>query len=217
MDLRKVKSRPAGYLTSEEFGAEVGHVPQTIMYAFRRGRFSVDKLLWWDKGGQKALLIHEDQISFYRANCRSSKPGPKPRNAKKPAAPQLVEPKYDVEQFEDSADFGRLADRDPFSIYDPQLVKLYKEQLAVQKAKLELQKAQNKLLDSSEVAALWSSLAVQIRQSVLAIVPRLAARLAAETDAHKCRVMLQKEITEALTELSKFGERYQDDEDKNAD
>lgn len=193
-------------MTSAEFAAEVGHAPQTVMYAFRRGRFASTKLLWWNKGGQKALLIHKDQLPFYRANCRIDKPGPKPRKAKPKVTPT---PTFedDTESFEDGNEF-RLVDRDPFEIHDPQLVKLYKDQLAVQRARLELQKAQNQLLDASEVASLWSGLAVQIRQSMLAIVPRLAARLAAEPDAHKCRVMLQSEITEALMELSKFGERY---------
>lgn len=206
-----VSERPDGYLTSHEFAAVVGHTPQTVMYAYRRGRFKRGKLLWWAKPGsaQEALLIPEDQIQPYKANCRLSKPGPK---SKKQATVAIPDPSNESSGIKlrpiTEEEYERLADRDPMEINDPVLVKLLNEQLKAKRAKLELQRAQNELLDVSTVADEWSMLAIQIRQSILSIIPRVAPRVAAEKDLHKCREILQVEFNDALSELSNFGEKY---------
>lgn len=194
-----VTERPDFFLTAAEFAARVGHTPQTVLFAQRRGRFVKNKLRWWQRPGiPDTLLIHEDQELAYRANCRLTKPGPKPGpKPKKVVIPKLPTP---IEVTEETFSSGN---RDPFSVQDLGLVKLLKEQIETKRRSLELKMAENSLIDYEKAAKLWEASAIKIRQAILATIPRLASRVASESDVHRCNEILTRELTEALIELSR--------------
>lgn len=88
-------------------------------------------------------------------------------------------------------------------------VKAKLEKVKLQKAEQELAVAQNKLLPVEVVGELLQSVAVAVRQAVLAIPPRCGPVLAAEMDQHKTITYLDKELRAALEGLAQL-EQYMD-------
>jgi hypothetical protein len=181
----EVTSRPDGYLTTVEFAALVGHTPQTISFAYRKGQFDPAKVLLLKP---RTLLIHESQVQVYK-DLRK----PKPRRP-------VVESSAGFESYLELPDLSSLSDED--AKLRKEQIKLVKEQVDTQRRILELNQAQNKLVEYAEVAKLWEDVALQVRQTILAVVPRLAARLANISDVHECNETLKKELTEALATLA---------------
>jgi hypothetical protein len=206
-----VRKVPAGYLGIKHFAARVQCNETTVSRARNSGRLAKDRLLWFDSpgGAKRQLLIHEDQIDIFNASKRKTKPGPK--SQPKPSQPkpdthtgiklELVDddPAEDAtpappKENQTEIDFSEI----PRDLHD---ARLKNEQLKALRSNLELQRARNEIVDVELVEKRWTSMAVQIRQQMLAIVARLAPVLAAETNVHSCSEILEQAITDALRAL----------------
>ncbi len=80
-----------------------------------------------------------------------------------------------------------------------QAAHLRKETALAELAELKAQVMRGDLLDRLEIESLWFALVRTLRDRMLGIPDRLAVLLAAETDEHTVRVMLDAEIRESLT------------------
>lgn len=100
------------------------------------------------------------------------------------------------------------SEQNPFLLDDLAEVKLLKEQIETRRKQLELMKAGNQLIEHAKAASLWRDIAVQTRQNILSVVPRLAVKLANESDVHKCSEFLKRELIDALTDLSTIDDLY---------
>lgn len=85
--------------------------------------------------------------------------------------------------------------------------KLRREQLAVERAELDLQVARNQLIAVGDVEELLASVAVEVRQSVISLAPRLGPLLAAMTDPAEVTEALDRELRATLEALQRI-ERY---------
>lgn len=76
------------------------------------------------------------------------------------------------------------------------------------KAEIEEMKAaqlRGELVSAAEVKSTVYSLAATVRNALLRIPKRISSQVAAESDQHKVRTILEGEIAQALTDLSKRG------------
>jgi len=187
---------PEGYLTVIEFAKRVDRVPATVRAAQKSGELK--RVLWLRKGETLSLLVHESEIArFVRVRHGIARRGPAP------LAKRLSSDGYGGNDDDANLVGSDLSDTDPFTIGNKDVVKLLKEQIATKRARLELQKAENELIDTAVVEQKWREIALCVKQAILSIVPRLSPILAAEPDARKCGEILRNELTEALSELSR--------------
>lgn len=83
----------------------------------------------------------------------------------------------------------------------------YKDRLGLAKARqaeLEITLAEGKVVQIADVERVLSGMAAGVRSRLLSLPVRLARQMAALTDETECRQALDKEIAEALTEISKI-------------
>lgn len=73
------------------------------------------------------------------------------------------------------------------------------------KARLERLELQGKLVRRSAVEATWAEQATQVRDQLLQLGPRMADRLAAESDPRVCSRLVSDEVETALRALSGGG------------
>jgi len=85
-------------------------------------------------------------------------------------------------------------------------MKLHREQLAIDKAEMEMKIARGHLLEIDTVGAILSTIAIETRQALLAIPARVGPLVAAEKDPVKVLKMLDEEIAQALENLGKLFE-----------
>lgn len=70
------------------------------------------------------------------------------------------------------------------------------------KAKIERQELQGRLIRRSLVEATWAEQATMVRDQLLQLGPRLAGRLASETDPRVCSQLVTDEVMKYLTKLT---------------
>lgn len=70
-----------------------------------------------------------------------------------------------------------------------------------EKLEIELLKAKNELVDVAKMRQLFVSVAVDVRQAMLSLIPRLAPQLVDLDDMHAIHELLEDEITRALRAL----------------
>lgn len=99
----------------------------------------------------------------------------------------------------------------------PEMVSLYeartaranfsarREKIAVEREKMELEKAQGKLIDRQVFIDQFAQLVIAARTRFLEIPSKLAPQMAAEEDPVVCQALLDQAITEALEELGNYG------------
>lgn len=73
------------------------------------------------------------------------------------------------------------------------------EQAKRKKAELDLAERAGELVNAVEARKRWAELGAVTRQRVLGVVPRVFALVAAMDDPHDVKVLLNKELTAALT------------------
>lgn len=83
--------------------------------------------------------------------------------------------------------------------------KAKKEHYLAKHAKLKYEQAAGSLVEAEAVKKAAFETGRTIRESLLGIPDRIAGELAGETDPHKVHVVLTREITMALEELSRAG------------
>jgi hypothetical protein len=81
-------------------------------------------------------------------------------------------------------------------------------ELKVAKAEIENRIARNELIELAPLKSWLAGVAVEVRQALLSLPPRLGARLASVTDHREATEILTQEITEALRTLSDLKEKY---------
>ena len=86
--------------------------------------------------------------------------------------------------------------------------KLQREQLAAKKAELEYRIARGLVMNSENVAGFLYTMAVEVRQALDSIIPKIAPIIAAERDTMVVTRIMEKEFTEVLSRLAKV-ETYQ--------
>lgn len=87
---------------------------------------------------------------------------------------------------------------------DETLEGLRKESLRkdIELKEIDIAKARGRLLDASEVRKSVIERAQVVRAAIESIPPRISALLAAESDPHRCRMILAGELRDALQKLS---------------
>lgn len=204
--IKQIEYKPAGFLTSSEFSVKAGVSPAAITLARQAGAFSVNNMRWVKlEGKRKSLYIHWD----------SEGPG-FIRNRPVDKWPDWFVDENEIQQLNEDHDPTHPKHRDTGSgiaapmgtvvVTDLNSAKLREKQLAIRAKELELQKANNEVIGLHEVAELLTEIAINTRQTLLAIGPKVAPLLAAERTHRGCLDILQKEIEKALTGLSKLGE-----------
>jgi hypothetical protein len=83
-----------------------------------------------------------------------------------------------------------------------------REAYAARIAKLDYEQKKGDLINKDLVKRQSVATASIIKNNMRQIPIKVAAALAAETDSHKIEMMLNKEIDEALEELSRYAERH---------
>ena len=93
-----------------------------------------------------------------------------------------------------------MADRNSDSMAEEKLRKTRAER---QLAELKLSRERHESLDAQAVIKAWSGILVTIRQKLLALPSKVSPRLAYVDAQPEVEEILEKEVTEALTDLSK--------------
>jgi phage terminase Nu1 subunit (DNA packaging protein) len=123
--------------------------------------------------------------------------------------PKPVSGKYDLVQciksYEQYIKNNQTSDNPASNDINRQRVRLLRAQ--AEKAELELEVLKEKYLEASEVEFTWSNMVIAFRSRMLAIPSKLVRPLAAAgSDFAKIEKILEDEIYDALTELSKEDE-----------
>ncbi|MBN1567924.1 MAG: hypothetical protein JXA73_08745 [Acidobacteria bacterium] len=78
------------------------------------------------------------------------------------------------------------------------------EWIKVQKEELELRKRRGELWEKSEVEEEWGKLLTTFCNRIMGMVDKLAPRVAANSDVHECRSIIEREVKEALLALNGY-------------
>ena len=197
--IKTVSTQPPGFVSRAEFAKECGVTPVSVTRAKQAGKFDIQNLRWLKRSsGQKTLLIswRGEGPRYIMSRPREKWPV------------DFVPPEEDI--FDESAGTGagQSTPGSALAITNIGNAKLREAQLKIEKAELDLQKGRNQVIDIEEVAGLWREIAMDVRQKVLAIPPRISSVLAAEDDPHDLQEMLEEALLEALTMLERGDNEY---------
>jgi hypothetical protein len=81
---------------------------------------------------------------------------------------------------------------------------LMHQQARAARAALEAQRLEGKLVPVREVEAVWAAMMMAIRNRMLLVPDRIAARVAAESSILECRDIVDRAVREALTAASEY-------------
>lgn len=197
--IKLLKSVPKGFLSLNSFAEKCGVSKQAIQQAKASGKIQTKNMRWVrnsarlaDKNQRAKLYIHwENEGHTYILN----RPPDQWPDGYEPPDRFL---QGGGQELGKNTEQTRGLDTD---IVNTNQSRLRKDLLEIQKREIELQISKNRLIEIEEVAGLLREIAVQTRQSMLAIIPRCGPIYAAETDQHKIMTHLEREIKEAIAGL----------------
>lgn len=203
--IERVKEAPPGFVTNKTFCSRVGVTTMVVSRAKDNGEFKIQNLRWkQNKSGSDTLLIHWENEGprFARDRDRDitiEVPVP-------PDAPQGTEPNKIKVPPPPSVGIGTTISGDPEGTYGQdqtlRAVQIKKVQLQNEKQELELKKARNEVVEFEPIRQVVLEMGQSIKQSVLAMVPRLAPVLAAETEPHSIARILEEEFYRTLEAIN---------------
>ena len=93
--------------------------------------------------------------------------------------------------------------------------KLRKEEALAQKAEIDCAEREGRLIDKSEMIAMWTDIGIKVQRAILSLPDRLAPVLSGETDSHKIHRLMTQELKYALRNLSmNIGEQNDTEEEE---
>lgn len=201
-NIKTIEYKPSGFLPSGEFATKAGVSPSSITKARQAGAFPSNNMRWVkQKGIRKSLYIHWDSE------------GPKYiRTRPVEYWPDWFKDEQEIQELnikteatsEKPTGSGIGTPMGTVVVTDIHSAKLRKEMLAIKAKELELQKASNEVIEIHEVESLLIEIATNTRQSLLAIGPKAAPKLAASSSHRVCLEIIQGEVEKVLTGLSKL-------------
>lgn len=205
-NIKTLEYMPKGFINSQQFAEKAGVVPSTITQHRQNGLFSLNNLRYVKLEGRKRqLCIHWDSEGPTFIKSRPYEKWPDwYKESEEVKALQLETSSNEITQQANTAGSGRRSATSNIAVIDLNSAKVREKQLSIHAKELELQKAQNEVIELHEVADVLQEVATELRQALLAIGPRIAPLVAAENTPHKCLAIIEDEITAELTTLSKF-------------
>lgn len=205
-NIKTVGFMPKGFLNSKDFAEKAGVVPSAITQHRQNGLFSLNNLRYVKLEGKKRqLCIHWDCEGPTFIKSRPYEKWPAwYKESEEVQALQMETVDTEAPARNTTSGSGRRSATSNIAVIDLNSAKVREKQLSIHAKELELQKAQNEVIELHEVADLLQEVATELRQSLLAIGPRIAPLVAAENTPHKCLKIVEDEITAELTALSKF-------------
>ena len=199
---RTIKSKfvPAGFMAVSSFAKKLEISTAAVYTSLKNGKIPAKHMLYWRCPDTKrdVLILSDDAIKVYKENTRTRK------------VAQIKKKKEDQEkrQEEKEDEINKIGTPPPeeINIYDITNLneaKTQREIIRMKKEALELQKAQNSVVSLDRMKRLSSEMGTNIRQRLLATVPRIAALVSAESDARRNMAILQEEFENILKVLVK--------------
>lgn len=212
---------PKGWLTLREFAQRLNRAENVVRKGLEEGKVSTRAMLYWrsPNNGQPMLIVDEAAIEQYEQNCNPKNIHHKSKSVlsakleKKRRADLAAAKEQDkllaeiegceVDDFDDTEQSKGIDNMTPEEIQNISLTeaKRLREIVKMQKEQMELMKARNELIEYEHIESLIKDMAINIKQNLNAIAPRIGPIIAAETDAHTVVAMLQAEIDQTLTNI----------------
>lgn len=189
----KQSVKPKGYLTISEFAKVVNRSRGLVYKGIKEGKLIKGQFCYWQKakGKQKVIVIKKDAADYFLNGYRPKISTPEKSSASK-----------DIKDLKK----GSVVHSSDYleKVSDLAEIKAHREKLHAYRQELELKKARNELITVERVEKLFGDMAIQIRQSLLALVPRVVPIMTAETDIHVNMSTLENEIESVLTNIIKM-------------
>lgn len=214
---------PPGYIPLADFGRMVGRTTAALHLAIKSGAIPPSCLVKTERGGKSYWGVLAASVvdrfppdkhvhPVKRAATAEMKkkafaPVPVSRGifaADDGTVPPVVDDQINRHRPTPSPSGLPATETPDGSDYSLNQIREKKERLAVEKADLELKIARGKVLDVETVAGFLSTVAIETRQALLAIPPRVAPLVAAERDPVVVARLLESELYQALENLAKI-------------
>jgi hypothetical protein len=209
--LRIETAPPTGYIPLPEFAERCAVSKSLVSQHKDSGRLNSDHLCWVLPPDAKQYKLYLDWVvlgpPFIMARPKEKWPhGFKPPQTitKKPEsiAPELRKP-VDRGEIKEQ---GKIKDEATYLSLDG--LKRRKEELAIEKAELELQKARNEVVEIDAVNQTMQNIAALVAKSHETLSIRIGPMFAAETDPDQISRTYKKEVQKMLSEIRQELEQY---------
>lgn len=214
-NIKTVTVIPQGFISAKAFATKCGVSQSGLTQARQAGKFAANSMRYIKPEKQRAqIYYHWDSLGpeFIRSRPRSR--WPKWFIKAEADAAVAVTGEHEAAQGGNPTGTGMLTKMGTTVVTDLNSAKLQSEKLKIERQELELLVAKNAVLDMEEVAGLFAEVGMAIKQSLLAIAPRVAPLVAAENVPHKCLKILEEEITKALKNIDTLKDFVEDKKKK---
>lgn len=200
---------PSGYISGPDFCERAGCTKPVLTKLRKLGRLDDTGIVWVKKGKARPKLFYSE-AKVVVPYCDTRKYSPKVAAHKQ---------KVKVSK----ASGRKLPPPPPPDMYTPPPVdikptdslveqankmKLKREMVDLETKEINLRRMKNEDIPHEEVMELMKTVAIEISQSLKAVVPRVGAVFAAEEDPTKIMKILEKEHETALQGMGKTFEKY---------
>jgi len=211
MNKRILDPWPAGFLPLADVARTAGITTAAAYDYIQRGVVPKKSVRTQSTGKTKSYAVQESvALPIFKAAPSAKKPPPDPAppppvsRAIFSGAEPVVVPPPPPRRVERVSSSSTSPPSTESANEQYNAVKIQKERLAIEKAEMELKIARGRLLEVDVVSVFLSTLAVETRQALLAIPPRVAPIIAAERDPRAVSRLLESEIAQALEALGKL-------------
>lgn len=207
LNIKTVTQVPAGYVPAKTFASKCGISQAGLTQARQAGKFASNSIRYIKREKQRAqLYYHWDSLGPEFIRTRPHSRWPEWFKEEEAKLGKVLSGEHEAAAGANPTGSGIETKMASAAVYDLNSAKFRTEQIKIEKQELELQAAKNQVLDIEEIVSLFTEVGMDIKQSLLAIAPRVAPLVAAETSPHKCLKILEDEISLGLKGVESLAE-----------